>query len=244
MNSIIKITLAVAFFIINVTDVNSQIFSNKKITGNNNVVTKTVSTSDYDAINVTGSMDVYLVRGNEGSIEVKTDENLHEYLIIVSENGTLKIKTKKGFSLRTKKGIYITVPFKNIGELTLTGSGDIVTKEMINATDFEVTLTGSGDIILDIEANVIDAKVTGSGDLQLAGNVTDFEVKVTGSGDFKGSSLISKNTQVYISGSGSAKVNATDSIKARVHGSGDVRYSGNPEMSDTKVLGSGSIKSI
>ena len=244
MNTILKLSLAVTFLIINVTNVNSQVFGSKKITGNNNVVTKTVSTSDYDAITVTGSVDVKLVSGNEGSIEVTTDENLHEYLIIESENGTLKIKTKKGFSLRTKKGIHITVPFKDIDDLTLTGSGDIVTKDMIKTTSFEVILTGSWDIILDIDADAIDAKLTGSGDLQLAGNVTDFEVKVTGSGDFRGSSLNSKNTQVYISGSGSAKVNAISSIKARVHGSGDVRYSGNPEISDTKVLGSGSIKSI
>ena len=243
MNTIFKLSLTLIFLLINVGLVNAQIFGNKKITGNNNVVTKTVSTPDYDAISVTGSMDVELVSGNEGNIKVTTDENLHEYLVIESNDGTLKIKTKKNVSLRTKKGIHITVPFKDINDLTLTGSGDIITKNTIKTTGFDVDLTGSGDIILDIEANEIDAKVTGSGDLELAGRVTDFEVKVTGSGDFKGSELTSTNTQVYVSGSGSAKVNASSSIKARVNGSGDVRYSGNPEFSDTKVMGSGTIKS-
>jgi len=243
MNTIFKITLAVTFLIINVSHLNAQVFGNKKITGNNNVVTKTVTTSDYNAINVTGSMDVELVSGNEGNIKVTTDENIHEYLVIESKDGTLKIKTKKNVSLRTKKGIHITVPFEDIDDLILTGSGDIITKSTIKTSGFDVELTGSGDIILDIEANEIDAKVTGSGDLKLAGRVTDFEVKVTGSGDFKGSELSSTNTQVYISGSGSAKVNASSSIKARVNGSGDVRYSGNPEFSDTKVMGSGTIKS-
>jgi hypothetical protein len=243
MKTILKMTLAITFLLMNVSLINAQVFGNKKITGNNNVITKTVTTSDYDAISVTGSMDVELVSGNEGSIEVTTDENLHEYLVIESKDGTLKIKTKKNVSLRTKKGIHITVPFNDISDLTLTGSGDIITKSTIKTSDFDVSLTGSGDIIIDVEADEIDAKVTGSGDLKMAGRVTDFEVKVTGSGDFKGSELTSTNTQVYVSGSGSAKVNASSRIKARVNGSGDVRYSGNPEFSDTKVMGSGTIKS-
>ena len=156
----------------------------------------------------------------------------------------IKIKTKKGVSLKTKKGIHITVPFKDFNDLSLTGSGDINTEDTIKTSNFDVSLTGSGDIVLDIEANEIDAKLTGSGDLKLDGRVDELEVKVTGSGDFEGSSLNSKNTQVYVSGSGNANVNATNSIKARVNGSGDVRYSGVPEFSDNKVSGSGSIKSM
>jgi hypothetical protein len=46
-----------------------------------------------------------------------------------------------------------------------------------------------------------------------------------------------------VSGSGDADVYASNSLKARVNGSGDIDYSGNPNTSDTKVLGSGSISS-
>ena len=243
MNTLLRLTLAIAFMLIHVIPVNAQNYGNKKVTGNNNVITKTVTTSDYDAIDVTGSMDVELVSGKEGSIKVTTDENLHEYIEIESKDGTLKIKTKKNYSLRTKKGIHVTVPFSDINNVNLTGSGDIVTKNTIKTSELDVDLTGSGDMALDVDADQIDAKVTGSGDLKLSGKVKDFEVKVTGSGDFKGSELSSENTQVYVSGSGSAMVNASKSIKARVNGSGDVKYTGNPEFSDTKVMGSGKIKS-
>lgn len=243
MNAIYRIIVVITLLFINVSPMEAQVFGSKKISGNNDVKTRTVTTSDYDAISVTGSMDVELVSGNEGNIKVTTDENLHEYLVIESNDGILKIKTKKNVSLRTKKGIHITVPFNDINELNLKGSGDIKTKNTIKTSGFDVDLTGSGDILLDIEANEINAKVTGSGDLELTGRVTDLEVKVTGSSDFKGSDLTSTNTQVYVSGSGSAKVNASESIKARINGSGDVRYSGNPEFSDNKVMGSGTIKS-
>ena len=79
--------------------------------------------------------------------------------------------------------------------------------------------------------------------MTLTGSVNELEVKVSGSGDFMGNGLKSNNTQAYVSGSGDIEVNATKSLKARVNGSGDIEYSGSPETSDTKVLGSGSISS-
>jgi hypothetical protein len=48
---------------------------------------------------------------------------------------------------------------------------------------------------------------------------------------------------VSIAGSGDARVNATESIDARVAGSGDVTYSGHPHDVNRRVSGSGSIES-
>jgi hypothetical protein len=48
---------------------------------------------------------------------------------------------------------------------------------------------------------------------------------------------------VSISGSGDAHVNATETIDARVAGSGDVTYSGHPHDVSRRVSGSGSIES-
>ena len=44
-------------------------------------------------------------------------------------------------------------------------------------------------------------------------------------------------------GSADIKVTATEMIKARVSGSGDIRYKGNPKKIDTKTSGSGDISS-
>jgi len=239
MKSILKYTLTIVLTVIcfNLS------FAQKKVKGNGTIITKTHSTSDYDTINVVGFMDVILEKGNEGTITVKTDENLQEYISVESKNGILTLKVKKGFNLSTKKGVHITVPFTDISELSLTGSGDVHNKDVIKTNLMEVELTGSGDMILDIEAAGINAKLTGSGDMEISGKVTDLEIKVTGSGDFVSKSLISENTEAYVSGSGDATVYASNRLKARVHGSGDIKYVGNPGRTDLKVLGSGDIGS-
>ena len=241
MNTIAKITLALTLSLFGISESNAQ--WNKKVVGNGDITTKKITTQSYDKIKAVGSMDVHLERGNEGNISVTTDSNIQEYVIAEVKDNTLVLRTKKNINLKTKKGIHITVPFEAISGVSLVGSGDIDTKDTIKNDSFDVAVTGSGDVNLAVESNTLDAKVTGSGDMVLTGKATNLEVKVSGSGDFKGNSLNAENTQAYVSGSGDVEVTASKSIKARVNGSGDIEYSGNPDNSDTKVMGSGSISS-
>ena len=241
MNTLVKFTLAITLILFGISESNAQ--WNKKVVGNGDITTKKITTESYDKIKAVGSMDVHLERGKEGNISVKTDSNIQEYVIVEVKDNTLVLRTKKNVNLKTKKGIHITVPFEAISGVSLVGSGDVDTKDTIKNDAIDVALTGSGDINLAIVSKSLDAKITGSGDMVLTGSATNLEVKVSGSGDFKGNSLKAENTQAYVSGSGDAEVTASKRIKARVNGSGDIEYSGNPENSDTKVMGSGSISS-
>jgi hypothetical protein len=242
MKTIAKITTSLIVGLVLSAPASAQ-WGNKTISGSGNVTTKTVSTGNYDAIKGVGSMDIHLEKGSEGNISVTTDDNLHEYIEIKTKGNDLVITTKKGYNLRTRKGIKVTVPFQDLNEVTITGSGDVETKDTISADDMAVNVTGSGDIDLDIKATTTMVKVTGSGDIELNGSTRDLEVRISGSGDFKGYGLESTNTNVSVSGSGDAQVVANSSIVARVNGSGDVSYRGNPAQSDTKTSGSGSINS-
>jgi hypothetical protein len=217
---------------------------NKNIKGNGNVVERTVSVAEYDAVQVVGSMDVALVRGTEGSVMVWAEENLQDYIVVESKNGQLTIKVENGVSISTRKNIKVTVPFIDLESVTLTGSGNVVGSDVISGSQFETVLTGSGDIVLALDVQSVDAKVTGSGDMTLSGRTDLLEVKLSGSGDFEGDSLQAEDAQAYVSGSGNAQIHAKNNLKARVNGSGDIRFKGSPTQQDAKVMGSGSIKSM
>jgi hypothetical protein len=50
------------------------------------------------------------------------------------------------------KAIMVTVPFENISDVTLAGSGSIIGKSTIKVDRFNTKLSGSGDIVLTIDA--------------------------------------------------------------------------------------------
>lgn len=235
-------TLIVGLLCVTVT--NAQWWQGtKKIEGNGNMLTKSRSIADYDAISLIGSMDVELVKGTEGNLKVEAEENLQQYITTEVSDGRLKISTEKGYSLEPSrnKSIKITVPVSDLEEVSVTGSGDIVSNQMITAEDFAVKITGSGNVKLPLQARNTSASITGSGDIELEGSSVDFDCKVTGSGDISAFDFKCENVQATVTGSGDIKVYATESLKASVPGSGDIEYRGNPKKEDFKSFGTGSV---
>ncbi len=216
----------------------------KGIKGNGNTVSIDRSVGEYDGIAVSGWFDVDLVNGKEGELILEGEENLLKYIITEVENGKLVIKTEKGVNLKPsswKDGIRITVPVESIDAISLSGSADIVGKTTLKASDFKTAMSGSGDITLDVETESLSASMSGSGDMNLSGNTENFEATISGSGDIKAFDLIADNVEATVSGSADIKVTANKMIKARVSGSGDISYRGNPKKVDTKTSGSGDI---
>ena len=225
MKSLIKsFVITLSLFLISIG--HAQYWKHKKVTGNGNLTTETITTPAYDHIKSVGFMDVKLIRGKEGEISVHTDENLHEWIEIKVKKNTLVLDITDNISVRTKKGIHITVPIEDISGVSLIGSGDIHTEDTIEATAFATELIGSGDIDLAIQTSTVKAKVTGSGDLTLSGSTNELHPHVTGSGDFDGGNLESNQTEVSCTGSGDAVVIANSSLYSKVYGYGDVNTKG------------------
>ncbi len=215
--------------------------SNKKVKGNGNVISKNRITSNYNKIGVGGNFEVTLIAGKEGTINYDIESNLDEYLVIEVKKGMLKIHWEKGMKIRPTKTVKITIPFKRINEISLAGSGEIISKDIITTDDLELNVAGSGDMNIDIDAQNIESNIAGSGSITVNGFAKNLEANVAGSGDFEGYGLVIINdVEVNISGSGTVEITANGTIKSRVSGSGNVRYKGNPST-DSKISGSGNV---
>ncbi|MDT0678204.1 head GIN domain-containing protein [Autumnicola musiva] len=248
-----KTILILATIFLGFTSANAQWWGNEKIKGNGKMVTKERSTSEYDEVQLVGSMNVELVgsmnvelvSGREGKLTVEAESNLQEYILTEVQGGKLKISVEEGIDLRPSGNneIKITVPFEDLEEVSLTGSGDMWNSDKIIASNFSTSLTGSGDMNLNLEVRGLKGSVTGSGDIVLKGTANHFKCKVTGSGDFEAYELRANTVEAVVSGSGDLMVYASEKLTARVSGSGDITYKGNPAKEDFKVSGSGSVSS-
>ena len=225
MKPFIKPTLTIFLFFF-FSNGYTQFWKTKRVVGNGNLTTEITTTSDYDQLKSVGFMDVELFRGTEGKIVVK--------------NNTLILDTNN-VNLKTKKGIHIKVPFEELSSITLVGSGDIYSTHPLETSKFETTLIGSGDIDLKVNSSEINANITGSGDMALTGSTDILHVNIKGSGDFKGEDLQSNRTNVSCMGSGDAVVVAENNLIAKVHGSGDIKYKGEPNQKEIRVFGSSNI---
>ena len=239
-----KQLLILAFLALTFNPANAQWWQgNEEIEGNGKMTKEVRSVGNYEGVSLLGSMDVKLITGKEGDLQIEAEENLIQYIETEVKGGKLMISTKKGYSLDPSRNmtLKVTVPVEEISEVTLIGSGDIFSSVTLKSENLEIGITGSGNIKLPVQASNASASVTGSGDIELKGSANDFKCIVTGSGDIAAFEFKCKNVRATIIGSGDIQVYASEELKAVIPGAGDIEYKGNPEKEDFKSMGTGSI---
>ena len=221
--------------------VNAQNWGSEKIKGNGNVVTVKRTTSDYDGVSAGGSFDVVLIKGKEGKITIEGEENIIPYIETEVSGNILKVKYKKNINVRTTKRLTVTVTYEDIESISLGGSGKIFSENLIKAEDFKVNLGGSGSINVKVSAENVKASLGGSGSINLKGNSNELTCSIAGSGSIRAYDFITDKVYANVAGSGSIKTTVKKKIKAKLVGSGNVYYKGNPKHIDSKSVGSGNI---
>lgn len=191
---------------------------------------------------------LYLEQGNEQSVRIVAKESTLED-IITEVNGRkliIRFPNKNIFKRNFNPGkidIYITVP--TIDALGVSGSGDIITKEM-EARILQLAVSGSGNITIgDLDSKKLKASISGSGNITIdnGGDAEELSVSISGSGNFNGKGFTANKVTVNTSGSGNSSVTSNGTVKARIAGSGNVYYGGNPSI-DATIAGSGKVKKM
>jgi hypothetical protein len=204
----------------------------------------------FHAISASASFDIYITQGSTESVKIEAPADVINRIITEVNGDVLKIHTKNnhfswgGWFNNSHKKMVIYVTVKSIHAIDISGSSDVFFKEGINADKMELSVSGSGDVIGKLNAKSLETRVSGSGDIKLAGNAQTATIRMNGSGDFSGRDFVTAVTMVSISGSGDATVNASQKLDARVSGSGDIRYAGNPKQVSKSTSGSGDIHRI
>jgi len=202
--------------------------------------------SGFNAVNVAGPYDVYIKQGAVESVKVEAPSDMMRRILTEVNNGVLKIYSKHemwnwGFSWGRHNRIRVYVTIKDVNGVSVSGSGDAYFKEGLTANSMKLSVTGSGDMTGRLNTKTLACNISGSGDMRLSGHADNSTVSVVGSGDFSARDLVTLTSSVHVSGSGDAKINASQHIDAAVSGSGDIHYTGGAKSISSHKSGSGDI---
>lgn len=205
--------------------------------------------SGFNAVNLAGPFDVYITQGNSESVKVEAPADVMDRVITEVNNGVLKVYSKHenwnwGNWWGNHKKIKVYVVAKELNSINISGSGDVYFKEGIKTSSLKLRISGSGDMLGMVQVKNLESSISGSGDMKLSGTAENSAVTVVGSGDFTARDLATVNSQVRVSGSGDAEINASEKVDAAVEGSGDVRYTGAAKSVSSSKSGSGDISRL
>ncbi len=214
----------------------------QSITGSGNIITETRKLNKFEGVKSSGSIDVEVINHENQSVKVEADDNILPLLITEVEDGVLNIYFKNNLSFRKINAkVYVSAPL--LHRIIVSGSGSIVSKDTLKDVEqIELTVSGSGDISAFVDAPTIITNNSGSGTIDLQGRTKVYDCSISGSGDINCKKLLSENTMVNIRGSGTAHVYASVKLIAKISGSGDIYFSGNPTHPEIHKAGSGSVQ--
>ena len=183
-------------------------------------IDETRATAPFTRIEVHGDLDVTILQGPRSHVTVEGEPAAVALVDTKVNDGTLSVRWRGQSD--PDDPVSVEVGVESLEGIDLFGSGN-ATVEGIRAQKFEAILYGSGDMTLE-------------------GTAKKFKSAVYGSGEIDAEDLITESTQASVEGSGEAWVFAKRHLHARVHGSGEVLYSGAPRRVNKRVQGSGSVQ--
>lgn len=210
----------------------SSCLNGQRVTASKNYITKEVKTESFNAIKLLGSADIIYQQDSCTHVEIYGSDNIVSLLETYVDGNALIVKFKKNINIWNKGKLEVRVSTPDLNKLSVNGSGDIQ-GEVINCQRISVSINGSGDVSLQqIQSKECIASIAGSGDIKLSGKTINAQYSIAGSGDISASALKATNVAASTTGSGSISCHANGKLKARVRGSGDIYYKGEPQEID------------
>lgn len=154
--------------------ITSSTFSQKKekIKGNKNVTIKTTKVSSFNRLVIGEKFEIELIKGNEASIFIETDENLHEVINFTVSDSTLNFNSLKRITGKKKLVIKVTYTptlkyietldnaeissstILDVNELTLKNTGNSKSYLNINTKKFKYINSESAKAELNINTKI------------------------------------------------------------------------------------------
>jgi hypothetical protein len=231
-------SLAFAIIILGIAT-SSQAQFWRTVEGHGNVVKKERKTDSFTGVKVSSGIDVYLRQGNNETVIVEADENLHEYILTEVHGGVLNVYSEYNIRDAERKRVYVTM--KDINSVRTTSAGDVIGEGPVNSEKLELSASSAGDIKLEVHAKTIDLDISSSGDMTLTGETDLLRADLSSAGDLNAFDLKSREADISVSSAGDADIYVSERITARASSAGDINYKGDPKYVDAHSSSAGGI---
>jgi hypothetical protein len=214
----------------------------KTIYGNGEVKKESRKAMNFSSIRVSTGINVYLSQGDQESITVEADANLHEYIITEIKGGVLHVYTDVNIRKAEARKVYVTM--RTIESIKTSSAGDVEGLTPIIADILELSTSSAGDINIEVKAKEIKASTSSSGDITLRGTADILTGETSSAGDLKASEFTVREAYLSASSAGDIRITVTEKLKARASSAGDIFYGGTPKYVDVQSSSAGSVRSF
>lgn len=223
-----------------IQSVNTQ--AQKVFVKDNNASARKV-TESFNAIKISGGIDLYLSQFREESIAVSaSEEKYKEGIITEVVNNTLKIYYKGPNSwMGGNKKLKVYLSFKNLQKLEASGACGVQVAGNIDVPSLMLDLSGASSFKGALKVQALELDLSGASNVTLSGSANKVAIESSGASDVNAYNLTTELCTATASGASDIHITVNGALSANASGASDISYKGSGVLKDQRSTGASSI---
>jgi hypothetical protein len=209
------------------------------VKGNGNVTEEVRNVGEFDQIEVSRGMNVYITQGSPAKVIVVADENLHEVIQTKENGGVLKIYADENIRWAKEKKVLVTV--EKLNGLESTSGANVWSRNQILSENLELKATSGASITMEVNAKFLKADCSSGANINLSGLAKEAELESSSGANLKGPDLKADRCTMEASSGGNVSSTVVEKLKAKASSGGSIDYYGEPSSSEIDKSSGGSI---
>jgi len=196
----------------------------------------------FHTVNFNTPGTLHISQGEESVFTIEAEPKILSLIDASVANQELNIRLKDT-SVHIKSPVNYYLKIKTLKAVN-SYADSIINVDGLETKVFSISLfSGFAEAHLKLDVTKLMCKIVGAGKIDAVGVADEQELSINGIGEFDGKNLKSKLIKVNISGSGIAKLNASEDLLVKIVGSGTVGYCDKPNISK-EITGNGSVLAL
>ena len=130
-----------------------------RVSANDSIITKEISTSNYSAIEIANSFNAYVTFSDtEELVIVESNENLDEFVIAKVKDGKLIVRLMNNINIKGQETLNVYITTKSITDFRVTANSNIYLKNTLTTDNAKIKVTA--DSFFSGEVEVVDLQLT------------------------------------------------------------------------------------
>lgn len=225
-------TLMIFFF-------SSCVFMGPSIKGNGNVVEEVRKVKDFNKIEVSRGMNVYISQGEISKVIVKADENLLDGIETRTEGDVLKVTVTKNIRNATSKKVFITTP--HLESIEASSGSNVYSETVLEFKYLKISGSAGSNQTLEINTENTESSASSGSNIKLKGKTNSFKGKASAGANIKAEELTSITCNARASSGANIWITAKNSFSGDVSSGANIFLYGNPENQNIDKSSGGNI---
>ena len=215
-------------------------FMGPSVRGNGNVTEEVRQVGEFDQIDVSRGMNVYVTQGSPAKVVVVADNNLHEIIETRVEGQVLKVYVNENVRWAKEKKVMITV--EKLSGLETSSGSNAWSQNQITTDDIELKSTSGSNLTIDVNAKSLSADCSSGANIKLSGMAKEADLEASSGANLIGEALKVDDCRMKTSSGANVSATVNERLDAKASSGGNIVYFGEPKSTDVSTSSGGNIR--